>query len=125
MLKPHGNYRIEWTDDILGIHLEGDFNEEALRVLVSEAKQMIENRGRKPFSYLLNLLQFTGATPEAFEVAEQYNQWLLSTAITRKAIVSVSRIIERIDQDLIPSQRQLESEFFHDLKAAMNWLKSE
>jgi hypothetical protein len=124
MNLPHGNSLVELIDDTIFITLKGSFNEYGVKVWFKELKAIVKQLNGKPFTMLINHLEADGATPEAFEVANEYNSWLCKQNLTAKAIVT-SEILASIDFAQIDkaNRKSQNFEYFTTVSDALTWLE--
>ncbi len=72
----HGQVSIRQDGNIIIVKLVGGFNEFGAKKYTDGVKGIIGNFNGEPFTILVNNLELSGGTPEAYEEVEQYNQWL-------------------------------------------------
>lgn len=119
----HGESTIIAKDNIIHITLKGAFNEYGAIGVSKTTMEIIRNFNQKRFMLLVNLLSLDGATPEAFNISNEFNEWLNSQNMVAKAIVITSQAIKAIDQQWVPSKVVQNVEYFYSEDDALRWLK--
>jgi len=120
----HGENTIIAKENIIHITLKGAFNEYGAIDVSKKTMEIIRNFNQKRFMLLVNLLNLDGATPEAFNISNEFNEWLNSQNMVAKAIVITSQVIKAIDQQWVPSKVVQNVEYFDSEDDALRWLKN-
>lgn len=123
MTVEHGENTIIVKENIIHITLKGGFNEYGAKDVSRKTKEIICAFNQKRFLMLVNLLNLEGATPEAFNTSNEFNEWLNSQNMVAKAIVITSQTIKAIDQQWVPSKTVQNIEYFDNEEDALKWLK--
>jgi len=121
----HGTFEITIDGSLIICKIIGAFNAEGAKRYVEAVKKQITARQSKPFKMLIDHLHFEGATPEAYEIANAYNEWLSTTNIVAKAVVSHSEVINQIELIYTPSKTTQNIQYFQTYEPAMSWLESQ
>lgn len=121
----HGESTIVAKENIIHITLKGAFNEYGAIDVSKKTMEIIRNFNQKRFMLLVNLLNLDGATPEAFNISNEFNEWLNSQNMVAKAIVITSQVIKAIDQQWVPSKVVQNIEYFDSENDALIWLKKQ
>jgi hypothetical protein len=121
----HGNYSVELKGNIIWVVLDGAFNEFAVENWINEVKAIVNALNGKPFTILMEMSKALGATPESFELSNQYNAWLNKQNMTAKALIYGSAVFEDMDKTLVPSKQEQNIRVFDDIEAAQNWLQQQ
>jgi hypothetical protein len=66
-----------------------------------------------------------GATPDAFNISNKFNEWLNGQNMVAKAIVITSQVIKSIDQQWVPSKAVQNIEYFDNKDDALVWLNKQ
>ena len=112
-------------ENIIHVTLKGAFNEYGAKDVSKKAKEVILALNDKKFLVLVNLLSLEGATPEAFNISNEFNEWLNCQNMVAKAIVVTSQTIKAIDQQWVPSKVVQNIEYFENEDAAFAWLEKQ
>lgn len=123
MTLEHGQHSIIVKDNVIYIKLVGSFNEYGAKALFSEVKEVINTFNGCEFAIIADFLEFQGATPEGFDEANSYNEWLYDKGIKAKAIVTNSAALRNIDKQRVPAQKMIKTEFFNHINDAALWLQ--
>lgn len=124
MQTQHGNCTISLDQSIVFITLVGSFNEDGIAPCIEKAKELIGTLEGKPFCTLLDLREYGGSTPEAFEIQNDYNAWLNSQNLIAKAVVMETELIVKIARSQEDSLKEQEgiTKDFDNLVDAHVWL---
>lgn len=122
----HGDNSIELIDNTIFITLKGSFNEYGTLIWIEKLKTIVNHLKGKPFYILINHIEAEGATPEAFQVANEYNSWLCEQNLTAKAIVT-SSVLAEIDLAQIDKKNRKHQnyKYFTTVSCALEWLKTQ
>ncbi len=120
----HGISSVELKDGRIYITLKCSFNEYGMQDWFKKLKAIVKQLKGKSFSILINHLEADGATPEAFQVANEYNLWLCEQNLTAKAIVT-STVLEEIDLSQIDKENRKRQnyKYFNTNTSALKWLE--
>lgn len=72
----HGNFTIHTEGNIIKAELIGSFNIEGATEFYSRLIEQVESLGSAPYCILIDVLKFDGATPEAYQEANESNRWI-------------------------------------------------
>lgn len=75
-MRSHGNYNITVEGNIIKCYLSGSFNIECAEEFYTGLINEIKAIRNKPFFIYINVIEFIGATPEAYKKANDFNQWI-------------------------------------------------
>ena len=120
----HGSYSISKEDDIIRYDVSGSFNGRGAKAWSEAVKSEIESLNGRPFKVLVSHLQLEGGTPEAYDIADAFNQWLNKQNMLAKAIVSQSPIVEQIERRNVSAKQHQNICYFSTLDEAVTWLRS-
>ena len=118
------NYEIEISEQTIVARLVGSFGESLANSFTSELKQKITELSPSPFYLIINIIDFTGATPEAYQIQENFNQWLRNTSLVAKANVIDSQLISNIVGNQMPSRETELFRIFDSESQAFDWFES-
>ncbi|NVK44434.1 MAG: STAS/SEC14 domain-containing protein [Oceanospirillaceae bacterium] len=121
----HGDREVFLHEDIITARFIGLFNEHGARRITNEIRECVAQMQGKPFAILIDDLQLSGGTPEAYVVLEEYNQWLNTQKLVAKAMVLTSKAHKAIIDKLSPSRLEQNIQYFIDEDSALDWLRSE
>ncbi len=125
MIKSHGDYFIRIEGNIVFISLEGSMNEYSVKELFFEAKTIINNFNGNKFSMLSNLSKIIGGTPEAYDEANKFNEWLNTQNMVAKAVVITSPTLSKIERIRVPAKLLQNIKEFDNEPDAIKWLKTQ
>lgn len=121
----HGEVTVERISaDIILATLVGSFNEIGAKAYVTAIRKEV-NKQNKPFAILVNNLKMEGGTPEAYQILQQHNNWLATTAIKAKAIVTKEMASIELIKSLSPAIKQLNMASFQEVDTALEWLEAQ
>jgi hypothetical protein len=123
--QSHGDYHLILNQYIIEVTLVGAFNDLGVKAWTEAVKNTIKLFDGKPFAILMDLTQAQGATPEAFEVANQYNEWLNTQNMIAKAVVFGNRILQEIEQVMVKAKQKQKIKNFFDVNEARLWLQQQ
>jgi len=123
--EAHGEHFIRVDENIIYVTLIGSFNDIGAENVTRAMKATINRFNGTAFSILVNDLKVSGATPEAYAVVENYNQWLNGQNMTAKAVVISSSVTLAIIEKYAPSRQQQNIATFDNEPDAIAWLKSQ
>jgi len=121
----HGQNIITAKGNLIHVTLRGAFNEYGARDVARQAKSIVERLSPDRFTILINMLNLEGATPEAFTVSNEFNEWLNKQNMIAKAIVIKSESIKAIDQQWVPAKKGQNIEYFENEEDAYRWLEKQ
>lgn len=122
MSKKHGDYTISVEGQLIYTSLNGSFNEYGVSCWITAIKSTIAQFNGQAFTMLVNELNAQGATPEALNVANEYNEWLSTQNMKAKAVVYSSDTLKDIDEKRLPSRKKQNVRFFSSIADARQWL---
>jgi len=122
-MMQHGEYSIENQGDIIRFTIKGLFNEFSIRSYSRELQDEI-SRQKGQFGLLEIALDYEGATPEAFEESNKFNEWLNSTLCVGKAIVIGNPFFYRVSENNQSSLKNQNVRIFKEESEARTWLNS-
>lgn len=123
MQSADGKFSIEIQSNLIHTRLSKSFNKDDISLWISEMKKTINSLQGEPFFMLVDELLATGATPEALELANEYNHWLNKQALKAKAVVYSSSIYREIDKILLTAREAQNIAFFDNVSEAQKWLE--
>lgn len=121
----HGEFSVVLTGSIIESKLAGSFNELGCSGYINAVKDKLNILAGKPFAMLIDDLELEGGTPEAYQLLNEYNQWMSKQPIVAKAFIISSQVQKDIILQRSPSLLQQNIEFFTDREHAMLWLHGE
>lgn len=121
----HGSFEVRQENNILFCKLSGSFNEHGIQGYINTIKQCFIDSNGTPLGMLIDNLAFEGGTPEAYQVFEQYNQWLNHQPIVAKAFIVNSVITKEIMLKQSPALKKQNIEFFKQEGEAFRWLNAQ
>lgn len=124
MGSAHGEVDLHMQDGIIMVKLSGSFNEEGAKQYTESVKNIVRGLKGNNFLMLINNLELEGGTPDAYQILESYNYWLIQHNLTAKAIVLSSDTLKDIIGNLSPSLEQQHCQYFTTIHDGMTWLKS-
>ena len=119
---PHGKHSIDFINETLVVTLTGTFNDLAVERWTNEVKEIVSTYSGKPFKMLMDLSSTSGGTPEAFDVANRYNQWLNTQNLIAKAIIYSCKMNEAIEQKYVWAKEIQNIKTFNNRREAFDWL---
>jgi len=120
----HGEVQICFENNIISATLIGSFNEEGAIKYTEGIKNIVKSLEGKKYAILVDNSDMEGGTPEAYQVLEQYNQWLNRTNLVAKAIIVKTLITTELIKTLSPSIKLQTTKSFKNKKLALQWLQS-
>ena len=105
--------------------LIGSFNGAGARVYVQGIKRIINSLHGEPFAILVDNSDMHGATPEAYEELERYNQWSMQKNLVAKAFIIPSKATIEIVKSHSPSITRQNIKSFKDKASAIEWLEEQ
>ena len=121
----HGENTVIVKENIIHVTLKGAFNEYGAKDVSNKTKEIIRAFNQKRFTILINLLSLDGATPDAFNTSNEFNEWLNNQNMVAKAIVITSQTIKAVDQQWVPSKAVQNIEYFDNEDDALRWLEKQ
>lgn len=119
----HGDVQIILKNNIIVATLVGSFNENGAINYTEKVKDLVKILNGKEYAILVDNSNMEGGTPEAYQVLEEYNQWLNQTNLVAKAMIVKTLITTDLIKSLSPSINLQTVRSFHDKKSAMKWLE--
>ena len=120
----HGEVQICCENNIISATLIGSFNEEGAIKYTEGIKDIVRSLEGQKYAILVDNLNMEGGTPEAYQVLEQYNQWLNGTNLVGKAIIVKTLITTELIKSLSPSIKLQTTKSFQNRTLAIQWLQS-
>lgn len=117
-----GESEIRCEGEIITVTLVGSFNGQGAKLWTETLKAAIDEFNGKRFSIVMNNKRKSGHTPKAFEISEQFNDWLCKQNMVAKAVVKPSSIAVKIDIRYIPSLKRQNIKFFDEEHEAVEWI---
>ena len=119
----HGEVHIILEGNIVIATLIGAFNEKGAMKYTEGVKSIVKEFEGKKYAILVDNSNMEGGTPEAYQVLEEYNQWLNNTNLVAKAMVVKTLITTELVESLSPSIKLQKTRSFQDKDLAFEWLK--
>lgn len=85
------------------------------RSLVNDMKQ--------PFGIVMDMREFQGTTPQGFEEAELFNQWLASSKLVVKVNLSTPGVMSKIVGQNIPTRKNYHFKEFDEEQSAVRYIE--
>lgn len=120
----HGACDIKKEDNMIIVTLHGAFNAYAAEKCTRELKDAIELLSGQDFVMLVDIFDYSGATPDALAVVDIFNQWLSEKGLLAKAYVTKSPVILDILLINTPSASRILTARFSEHRHAKEWLSS-
>lgn len=119
----HGEAIIEDREYYIRIELNGSFNLEGARRYLTQYREHVQRRAEKPFGILVNSNHYTGLSPDAAHLSDEFNDWLnCINGFVGKAIVSNSQAILNVSYFMQPATSVQRKQIFSDEAEAERWL---
>ena len=120
----HGEFSVRLEGNMLLCSLKSNINRETA-VAYSDAVKLAIRQVDGPFFMLIETSEFTGATPEAFEIAEQLNSWINDTErLAAKAVVGMQPTLSMISRSRELAIAAQNLRYFDDFASALDWLET-
>lgn len=119
----HGEVHILLEGNIVIATLIGAFNEKGAMKYTEGVKSIVKKFEGKKYAILVDNSNMEGGTPEAYQVLEEYNQWINNTNLVAKAMVVKTLITTELVESLSPSIKLQTTKSFQDKNLAFEWLK--
>jgi len=123
MGNQHGEVQILLEGNIIIATLIGAFNGKGAIKYTEGVKSIVKNLKGKKYAILVDNSNMEGGTPEAYQVLEEYHQWLNETNLVAQAIVVKTLITSELIKSLSPSVKLQTTKSFQDKELAFEWLK--
>lgn len=121
----HGESYVTVSGNIIKARLIGSFNRSGAEYYVRQVKQCVIDLGQQSFSMLIDDLALEGGTPAAFEVLNEYNEWMNEQRLVAKAIVIESLAQMEIIKARSPAYEKQNMRHFIDEASALKWLEEQ
>lgn len=121
-MTQHGNFSVHIKDSTIHVSSRGSFNVEGTLKCCEAIDNAIAQLSPSPFLICVDLTKFEGATPEAWDVTERFNESLINRPLTAKAIVANSRFVTSYVESVNKSAIRHKIKVFDDPEAANSWL---
>lgn len=122
MSTSFSNYSIEVKENIIYLLIEGSLDIETSQRWIDEMKLVIKGFEGREFKILVDTLKMDGATPEAYDVIDDYNKWLSNQNIIAKAMIMPQKFLKEIYEARVPSRLGHEVKCFLDREVGEKWL---
>ena len=120
-MKPHGNITLYWNDDLLVVKTFGPFNEIGLKIIISEIRDSILNKGLKSWRKLEIWDEETLGSPEVIAKGQSVAKWYKDNGCYASAIVICNCLQEKLAGEITTNNtRPIRNE-----KEAMKWLNKQ
>ena len=119
----HGHSVVSVENNIIISKLSGAFNRTGVERYKKNVLDAISTLNGEPFSMLVDNTEVEGGTPEAFETLDNFNTWMATQPLLAKAFVYKSSVLKGVMEQRLSSLHSVPTEFFSDLKTALDWLK--
>ena len=120
----HGIYHIEVIGRMIIVELCSGFNEYTVVKYNNDMKAIIEGFSGDEFTILIKSFEFTGGTPEAFRISNEFNKWVNTQNLLGKAIVHKSNILVDIAREQESALAEQNIAEFDNENGAIEWLQS-
>lgn len=124
MKTPLGSYDFRIEGNILFQTFIGMFSENSARAYLKEAQQLIKKFDGNPFFIVIDIREMDGATPEAYDMTEHYNQWVNTQHLVAKAIIVKNKVVGKIGSNRMPTLKTQNLQYFNDIDGALAWFES-
>ncbi|MDP7593105.1 MAG: hypothetical protein QF552_10525 [Litorilituus sp.] len=121
----HGEYTVLLVGNIIETKLKGSFNEYGALAYKRVIEQKVKEFQGKPFMMLVDDLALEGATPEAYDLMQEYTVWLSQQAMKAKACLVSSMAQKEIMLQRAPALKEQNVAFFKDRESALEWLNQQ
>ncbi len=125
MNKAHGIVEVFIEESIITIKYVGELNGEGIELGLIELRKSIEQFTGQPFCILADDLELSGATPEAFEILNEFDNWVNTQCLVAKATVIKSKVLLKIINSNIPARKNQNLRGFENIDEALQWLHNE
>ena len=123
MKTPYGSYNLYIDGNIAFMRFVGMFNAATTTHLAQEARELLEQFGNKDFLIFADMLQLEGATPEAYTIIDEFNQWLNTRNMIGKALLIENKIIVQIARHRVKSFKHQNIQYFSNKDEALMWFE--
>lgn len=120
----HGDYDINIKGRVIYVKGSGIFNLECSQAYLSDMQEAVASLAGQPFAILVDFGDSEGATPDAYQYAETFGQWLSNQPLLANAYVTKSRLLQETMKKLLPSIAQRNVQFFTCVELAQEWVDS-
>lgn len=117
-------YEIEVSEQTVIARLIGSFSDSLATNFTTDLTKTISELSPSPFYLIINIKEFSGATPEAYQIQEKFNQWLRNTSLVAKANVIDSQLISNIVGNQMPSRETELFKIFDCENDATTWFQT-
>jgi hypothetical protein len=124
MNDAHGDIDFKLDKNIVCVTLIGPFNGAGVVEWTQKLQQIIIGFEGKPFFVLMNNTDYEGFTPEAFQIADDFNFWLNDQTMVVKAIIQPSLLAKEMNIKNIPALAGQRIEYFDNKHDAISWLRT-
>jgi hypothetical protein len=125
-LRAHGEYQIETHGHVVEVTTSGSWNAEGMASFIENFKAESAKLAGQPWAALVDLTQWTLATPETEAQMDRLQEWCLAHNQVYEALVmSDSALVEaQMDRYSEVLAGKLEQRYFSDRDEAREWLTS-
>lgn len=125
-MNEHGVYHLDVIGNVIVCEFSDAFNVEGASEFLRDFRMIVDQMNGEAFAVVSNGVDCDGGTPEAYDLVNQYNEWLATTNCYAKALVFRDTLSRNIYRDRVPAieqQREFLQEFF-SYEEAIEWVKS-
>lgn len=124
MIDQHGEVQLCYENNIIRATLIGAFNEQGAIQYTEGIKHIVKSLKGQEYAILVDNTKMEGGTPEAYQVLEEYNQWLNHTNLVAKAVVVETIITTELIKHLSPAIKLQTTKTFKNKASALRWLQT-
>lgn len=107
---------------MIQVSAAGAFNDEGTRQYCDAIEVEVRKLDGAPYVIAVNLTQFEGATPGSWDLLEQHNQFLATTAIVAKAVIAEQAMIRSYAKTANETVLKGKTRLFARQEDALTWL---
>lgn len=120
-MKPHGEIKLEWQDDLLFVRVAGPFNHEGSIAAIEQFRESIKNSGFTTWYRLEIWGDGAMGTPEALSNSSEVYDWSIDHGCLATAVVINGVFLTSIAQDLLPASVKI----FSEGEQALRWIEEQ
>ena len=120
----HGTHIIKVNNRIIFSKISGACNEYNILEFAKKVEEIVNDFNGDSFCLLVDFTDIIGGTPEAFNEANKFNEWLNTQNMIAKAIVATSQSFLVVNDSRIIAQESQDYKNFYNLEDAQKWLES-
>jgi hypothetical protein len=122
-MTEHGEFAIEDRGRYIRIELRGSFNVEGARRYIASYRRIVELKAGTAFGVLINSVEYSGLSPDAAQLSDEFNDWLnCVNGFAGKAVVADNQAIVNVSYFLQPATATQIKKVFSDETEAERWL---